>query len=78
MHACPVRQVDRNEDMIRSALRAVDAITRVPNVDTCAPFKNLLNNTVLQGTLAPKYKAVREERAEAEGATAIVRDSIGA
>jgi cullin-associated NEDD8-dissociated protein 1 len=66
--------VDRNEDMIRSALRAVDAITRMPNVDTCAPFKALMSNTVLQGSLAPKYRAVREERAEAEGATAVVRD----
>lgn len=63
-------QVDRNEDMIRSALRAVDAITRIPNVDTCLSFKTLMNNTVLQGDLAAKYKAVKDERAEAEGTSA--------
>lgn len=63
-------QVDRNEDMIRSALRAVDAITRIPNVDTCPSFKNLMSNTVLQGDLATKYKVVKDERAEAEGTSA--------
>lgn len=60
-------QVDRNEDMIRSALRAVDAITRIPSVDSCPPFKVLMNNVILTGPLAEKYKAVRDERAEAEG-----------
>lgn len=58
--------------MIRSALRAVDAISHIPNVDTCAAFKHLLNNVVLQGALASKYKAVREERAEAEGVLSAV------
>ena len=70
VHYCG--QVDRNEDMIRSALRAVDAIAHIPNVDACAPFKHLLNNVVLQGALANKYKAVREERAEAEGVSSAV------
>lgn len=67
-------QVDRNEDMIRSALRAVNAITRIPGVDTCPPFKLLMNNVILAGppnTLADKYNAVREERAEAEGITSV-------
>ncbi len=67
-------QVDRNEDMIRSALRAVDAITRIPGVDTCPPYKLLMNSVILAGppnTLADKYNAVREERAEAEGITSV-------
>jgi hypothetical protein len=56
--------------MIRSALRAVDAIARIPNVGTCLPFKNFMSNTVLQGDMAVKYRAVKDERAEAEGASA--------
>ncbi|EIE20950.1 TIP120-domain-containing protein [Coccomyxa subellipsoidea C-169] len=65
------QEVDRNEDMLRSALRATDAITRIPGVETCPPFKLLMDNTVLTGTLADRYKAVREERAEAEGTTSV-------
>lgn len=61
-------QVDRNEDMIRSALRAVDAISRVSNVDACVPFKQLMQNVVLQDPMASKFRTVRDERAEAEGA----------
>ena len=61
-------QVDRNEDMIRSALRAVDAISRILNVDACIPFKQLMQSGVLQEPLAKKFRAVRDERAEVEGA----------
>ena len=61
-------QVDRNEDMIRSALRAVDAISRIPNVDACVPFKQLMQNAVLQDPMASKFRTIRDERAEAEGA----------
>ena len=61
-------QVDRNEDMIRSALRAVDAISRIPNVDACVPFKQLMQCVVLQDPMASKFRTIRDERAEAEGA----------
>ena len=60
-------QVDRNEDMVRSCLRAVAACSRVPNVDLCLPFKQLLDSTVATGPLAQKYAAVQAEHAEAEG-----------
>ena len=65
---CALLQVDRNEDMIRSALRAVDSISRIPNVDACVPFKQLMQNVVLQEPMAKKFGMVRNERAEAEGA----------
>ncbi len=61
-------QVDRNEDMIRSALRSVDAISRIPNVDACVPFKQLMQTVVLQDPMASKFRTIRHERAEAEGA----------
>lgn len=53
--------------MIRSCLRAIEAVNHIPKVNTCAPFKQFMNRTVLTGTLAAKYTAIREERAEAEG-----------
>ena len=60
-------QVDRNEDMLRSCLRAIVELQRMPNVQTCAPFKRFMESTVLTGPMATKYAAVKEERAEAEG-----------
>lgn len=60
-------QVDRNEDMIRSCLRAIEAVNRIPNVNSCAPFKQFMTRTVLTGTMAAKYATIKEERAEAEG-----------
>lgn len=53
--------------MLRSCLRAVDACSRIPNVETCSIFKNFLDSVVTQPPILPKFKAVREERAEAEG-----------
>ena len=60
-------QVDRNEDMIRSCLRAIEAVSHIPNVNSCAPFKQFMSRTVLTGVMATKYAAIKEERAEAEG-----------
>ena len=60
-------QVDRNEDMLRSCLRAIDACSRIPNAETSNKFQNLLQNVVLQPPLAPKFQAIRKERADAEG-----------
>lgn len=60
-------QVDRNDDMIRSCLRAIESINHIPNVSSCAPFKQFMTRTVLAGPMAAKYAAVKEERAEAEG-----------
>ena len=68
VNSCAPLQVHRNEDMIRSALRAVDSISRIPNVDACVPFKQLMQNIVLQEPMAKKFGMVRNERAEAEGA----------
>lgn len=66
-----VAQVDRNDDMLRSCLRAIDAISRIPDADSVAPFKSLLQNIVRGGLLAPKFAAVQQERIEAAGASAM-------
>lgn len=64
-------QVDRNEDMVRSCLRAIEAISRIPASSSNASFKVFMDRTVCSGNMAAKYAAVREERAEAEGVEAM-------
>ncbi len=66
----PVLQVDRHEEMLRSCLRAVDALERLPGAEACAPFAAFLKRTVRAGALAQQYAAVQAERAEAEGGAA--------
>lgn len=64
----PVKQeVDRNEDMVRSCLRGIEAVNCIPNVNSCAQFKQFMSRTVLTGAMAAKYNMIKEDRAEAEG-----------
>jgi cullin-associated NEDD8-dissociated protein 1 len=62
-----VLQVDRHEELIRSCLRAVDALNRLPGSETSAVFSGFLKRVVMSGTLREKFLAVQAERAEAEG-----------
>jgi cullin-associated NEDD8-dissociated protein 1 len=56
------QEVDRNEDMLRSALRAIDALSRMPDVETCQRFQTFLTKTVLgDAAMAQRFKAVRSE-----------------
>ena len=68
-------QVDRNEDMLRSCLRAVDALNRIPNASSCAPFQRFMD-TLVAGPLAQRYASVKAERAEAEGAAPGAMDAV--
>ncbi|KAH9575070.1 hypothetical protein CY35_01G092900 [Sphagnum magellanicum] len=54
------QEVDRNEDMIRSALRAIDSLNRI-NGEPTARFKAFMNHVVKSGSLADKYSAVCHE-----------------
>ena len=61
-------QVDRNEDMLRSCLRAVDAVSRIPGTATCAAWRTFLQKEILgPPPMRARYNAVKEERQEAEG-----------
>lgn len=53
--------------MVRSCLRAVEAIARIPNAETSVSFNRFMNNTVLSGQLAKTYSTIKQERAEADG-----------
>ncbi|GBG74361.1 hypothetical protein CBR_g18772 [Chara braunii] len=55
------QEVDRNEDMIRSALRAVNSLSRINNVETCARFKLFMTSVVKAPPLLERYNAVRQE-----------------
>eukprot|EP00884_Botryococcus_braunii_P010434 jgi/Botrbrau1/19392/Bobra.0338s0022.1 len=60
------QEMDRNEDMLRSCLRAVEAVQSIPNSEACASFRSLIQTVVLK-SLGAKFEAVKRERAEAEG-----------
>jgi cullin-associated NEDD8-dissociated protein 1 len=62
------QESDRHEDMLRSALRAVDALARTPGADANARFATLMAKTVQMPPLAPKYAAIAAEHAAAAGA----------
>ncbi|XP_020253052.1 cullin-associated NEDD8-dissociated protein 1 isoform X3 [Asparagus officinalis] len=55
------QEVDRNEDMIRSALRAIASLSRISGGDCSLKFKMLMNNITNTSTLAEKYNAVKSE-----------------
>ncbi|CAN6271551.1 unnamed protein product [Urochloa humidicola] len=55
------QEVDRNEDMIRSALRAISSLSRISGNDYSIRFKNLMNKIVSTPALSEKYNSVRSE-----------------
>ncbi|KAJ3680666.1 hypothetical protein LUZ60_016944 [Juncus effusus] len=55
------QEVDRNEDMIRSALRAIASISRVSGSDCSMKFKMLMNHITSTPSLSEKFNAVRSE-----------------
>ncbi|XP_054801363.1 cullin-associated NEDD8-dissociated protein 1 [Prosopis cineraria] len=55
------QEVDRNEDMIRSALRAIVSLNRISGGDCSVKFKNLMNEISKSPTLLEKYYSIRNE-----------------
>jgi cullin-associated NEDD8-dissociated protein 1 len=60
------QEVERNDELIRSALRAIVAITRIPNVESNHKFDEFLRQTVKTGELADKFAAIKAEGERAE------------
>lgn len=46
------QQVERNNELIRSCLRAVHAINKLPDIESVTKFQDFMKGTVLQGDLA--------------------------
>ncbi|XP_019191103.1 PREDICTED: cullin-associated NEDD8-dissociated protein 1 [Ipomoea nil] len=55
------QEVDRNEDMIRSALRAIASLNRISGGDYSHKFKNLMNEIAKSQTLWDKYCSIKNE-----------------
>jgi len=60
------QEVERNDELVRSALRAIVAITRIPNVESNHKFDEFLRQTVKTGELADKFTAIKAEGERAE------------
>ncbi|XP_027113311.2 cullin-associated NEDD8-dissociated protein 1 [Coffea arabica] len=55
------QEVDRNEDMVRSALRAIASLNRISGGDCSHKFKNLMNEIGKSQTLWDNYCSIRNE-----------------
>ncbi|KAL9174874.1 hypothetical protein ABFS82_02G079200 [Erythranthe guttata] len=55
------QEIDRNEDMIRSALRAIASLNRISGGDCSHKFKNLMSEIAKSHTLSEKYSSIRNE-----------------
>jgi len=42
------QQVERNEEMIQSALRAINQIQQIPEIESCPKFLEFYNNVILK------------------------------
>jgi len=58
------QQIERNEELIRSALRAIATINRIPNVDTNQKWVDFIKTTVKGPDLAAHFEQVCKELAE--------------
>eukprot|EP01121_Diplochlamys_sp_Union-15-3_P014419 TRINITY_DN458_c0_g2_i1.p1 TRINITY_DN458_c0_g2~~TRINITY_DN458_c0_g2_i1.p1 ORF type:complete len:262 (+),score=47.75 TRINITY_DN458_c0_g2_i1:30-788(+) len=58
------QQVERNEELKRSALRAIASVNRIPNVSGNQKWADFMKNTVKQADLADKYATIAKEVAE--------------
>jgi cullin-associated NEDD8-dissociated protein 1 len=55
------QEIDRNEDMIRSALRAIASLNRISGGDCSHKFKNLMNEISKLQPLWEKFCSIRNE-----------------
>jgi len=55
------QEIDRNEDMLRSALRAVDALSHMTDIESCHAFQAFMKKVVLVGDMQAKFNAVKSE-----------------
>ena len=60
------QEVDRNEDMIRSCLRAIDVLDHLDGSHEVIAFHNFMDKVVNAGTLKDKYAAIIRERKQIE------------
>jgi hypothetical protein len=74
----PPQKLDRHEESLRSCLRAVDALDRLPGSSSVARWPEFMRRTPGGPNLREKLAAVRAEREEAEGKGAASGAAAGA
>jgi len=52
------QQVERNNELIRSCLRSIVAINKIPDIEAAPKFQDFLKTTVQQGELGKTYQEV--------------------
>ncbi|KAI3978694.1 hypothetical protein MKX01_015869 [Papaver californicum] len=55
------QEVDRNEDMIRSALRAISSLSRISGGDCSIKYKSLMSEIMKSTGLSDKYNTIHNE-----------------
>lgn len=55
------QEVERNEELIRSALRAILAITKIPNSESNHKFDEFLRQTIKSGELSERFNQIKAE-----------------
>ena len=54
--------------MLRSCLRAIEAVSRIPGVATCEAWRSFMQKEVMgPPPMRARYQPVKEERQEADG-----------
>jgi len=56
------QEVERNDELIRSALRAVFAISKVQNVESNIKWEEFMKQTVRVGEVGEKFKEIKAKR----------------
>lgn len=62
------QEKDRHDDLLRSCLKAVDALASLPNAMSVPAFKGFMEGVVGSAEMRDRYVSVKEERKEAENA----------
>lgn len=55
------QEVERNDELIRSALRAIVAVTKIPNVESNIKFEEFLHQVVRVGEIGEKFASIKAE-----------------
>ncbi|KAH3767418.1 cullin-associated NEDD8-dissociated protein 1 [Pelomyxa schiedti] len=55
------QEIDRHEELVRSALRAIYAIARLPNSDSVPKFREFMRTVVMSPQFAQRYREVARE-----------------
>lgn len=62
------QEIDRNEDMLRSCLRAVDSLQKLLSASNSAAFNTFVESVVNAGGMKERYESVKKERTEGRSA----------